>query len=97
MQKTIFTSIKGFLTAKGLDMKSADIRYAFVLYYVFMETFNDYMGIRKIADYIIEQNELKCTQSAFTRSYMRTKKKLENLGVGSDVYELALEFAQTWR
>ena len=47
MQKTIFTSITGFLTAKGLDMKSADIRYAFVLYYVFMETFNDYMGIRK--------------------------------------------------
>lgn len=91
MQKTVFQNIKNFLTKLGLDMTTADVRYAFILYYVVMETFDDYMSIPKIAKHAIEENKLNTSVEAFMRSYHRAKLKLKKLGVESDVNKLSIQ------
>lgn len=84
----IFNGIKKYLTDLGLDMSTTDIRYAYVVYYFYIENPSGYNSVRKTIQRAIEDNEMEVSFTTFLRSYERTKDKLIKLGHSGNIHTI---------
>jgi len=83
VQKRILESIKEHLEKTyGLDMFAQDVRFAYVIYYVYMTEFNDIVNLRMIMRGALDYTNSN-TFAAFSRSIYRT---LEKMGIKSGDY-----------
>lgn len=85
IKKGIFDYIKQRLSAMGLNMKSADIRYVYVAYYIYVDEFPGYFSLKKMFAHVIKENEMQVELETFERSFFRTRNKLIKLGYGDDI------------
>lgn len=92
IKKGILDFIKGKLEELGLDMKTPDIRYAYVAYYIYVDEFPVYFSYKKMFDYVIAENNMQVSRDTFERSFFRTKNKLIKLGFGDDIYKIVDKF-----
>jgi len=80
IQKLLFNKIKEYLTDNyGLDMYSADIRLAYVIYHVKMQEYHGVMPLRLIViETYAEYADKDVTFYAFDKSVARTASKIDN-------------------
>jgi len=93
IQKLLFNKIKQHLTDNyGLDMFSADIRFAYVIYNVIMQEYHDIMTFRLIlVETYTEYINKDIAYSAFEKSVFRTFNKI---GTDKKAVEVVMSIAE---